>query len=111
MVSRGGLNHPAKPLGECEECCVCAYKDLNFRQVRWLQSVHIVVKQSAASGHENKVSEPKPGCASSADGYMTKPPAIQSMTSLPGLRGKAIPMNWTCPECGARKEDFEMVQI
>ncbi|MFZ9334594.1 MAG: rubredoxin, partial [Burkholderiaceae bacterium] len=21
------------------------------------------------------------------------------------------PMNWTCPECGARKEDFEMVQI
>jgi rubredoxin len=22
-----------------------------------------------------------------------------------------VPMNWTCPECGARKEDFEMVQI
>ncbi|MDA1327795.1 MAG: rubredoxin, partial [Proteobacteria bacterium] len=21
------------------------------------------------------------------------------------------PMNWVCPECGARKEDFEMVQI
>ncbi|MBP8307219.1 MAG: rubredoxin, partial [Burkholderiaceae bacterium] len=21
------------------------------------------------------------------------------------------PMNWTCPECGARKEDFEMVEI
>ena len=20
-----------------------------------------------------------------------------------------VPMNWTCPECGARKEDFEMV--
>ena len=20
-------------------------------------------------------------------------------------------MNWTCPECGARKEDFEMVEI
>jgi rubredoxin len=24
---------------------------------------------------------------------------------------KASPMNWTCPECGARKEDFEMVEI
>ena len=23
----------------------------------------------------------------------------------------AVPLNWTCPECGARKEDFEMVQI
>jgi rubredoxin len=22
-----------------------------------------------------------------------------------------VPMNWTCPECGARKEDFEMVAI
>ena len=22
-----------------------------------------------------------------------------------------VPMNWTCPECGARKEDFEMVEL
>lgn len=22
-----------------------------------------------------------------------------------------IPTDWTCPECGARKEDFEMVEI
>ena len=22
-----------------------------------------------------------------------------------------IPPNWTCPECGARKDDFEMVEI
>jgi rubredoxin len=22
-----------------------------------------------------------------------------------------VPMNWVCPECGARKEDFEMVSI
>ena len=30
---------------------------------------------------------------------------------LPGTRWKDVPMNWTCPECGARKEDFEMVAI
>ncbi len=29
----------------------------------------------------------------------------------PGTRWQDVPMNWTCPECGARKEDFEMVQI
>lgn len=29
----------------------------------------------------------------------------------PGTRWEKIPMNWTCPECGARKEDFEMVSI
>ena len=29
----------------------------------------------------------------------------------PGTTWDAVPMNWTCPECGARKEDFEMVQI
>ncbi len=29
----------------------------------------------------------------------------------PGTPWEAVPMNWTCPECGARKEDFEMVRI
>ncbi len=28
---------------------------------------------------------------------------------VPGTRWEDVPMNWTCPECGARKEDFEMV--
>ena len=26
-----------------------------------------------------------------------------------GTAWEDVPMNWTCPECGARKEDFEMV--
>jgi len=30
---------------------------------------------------------------------------------VPGTRWEDVPMNWTCPECGARKEDFEMVEI
>ncbi|TMH65821.1 MAG: rubredoxin [Betaproteobacteria bacterium] len=30
---------------------------------------------------------------------------------VPGTRWEEVPMNWTCPECGARKEDFEMVEI
>lgn len=25
----------------------------------------------------------------------------------PGTRFEDLPMNWSCPECGARKEDFE----
>jgi len=29
----------------------------------------------------------------------------------PGTSWPDVPMNWTCPECGARKEDFEMVVI
>ncbi|NML86024.1 rubredoxin [Polaromonas sp.] len=28
-----------------------------------------------------------------------------------GTSWAQVPMNWTCPECGARKEDFEMVQL
>jgi len=27
----------------------------------------------------------------------------------PGTRWEDVPINWTCPDCGARKEDFEMV--
>lgn len=29
----------------------------------------------------------------------------------PGTRWEDVPINWTCPECGARKEDFEMVEV
>jgi len=28
-----------------------------------------------------------------------------------GTTWDKVPMNWTCPECGARKEDFEMIEI
>jgi rubredoxin len=28
-----------------------------------------------------------------------------------GTRWADIPANWVCPECGASKEDFEMVEI
>ena len=29
----------------------------------------------------------------------------------PCTRWNDVPDKWTCPECGARKEDFEMVEI
>jgi rubredoxin len=28
-----------------------------------------------------------------------------------GTKWEDVPMNWTCPECAARKDDFEMVAI
>ena len=29
----------------------------------------------------------------------------------PGTKWDDIPLNWSCPDCGASKEDFEMVEI
>nr|WP_281249541.1 rubredoxin [Andreprevotia lacus] len=29
----------------------------------------------------------------------------------PGTQWDDVPINWTCPDCGARKDDFEMVEI
>jgi len=29
----------------------------------------------------------------------------------PGTRWEDVPTDWTCPECGARKENFEMAEI
>ncbi len=29
----------------------------------------------------------------------------------PGTRWKDVPDDWLCPDCGAMKEDFEMVEI
>jgi rubredoxin len=29
----------------------------------------------------------------------------------PGTRWEDVPPNWTCPDCGARKDDFEMIEV
>lgn len=29
----------------------------------------------------------------------------------PGTRWEDVPLNWQCPECGAGKEDFDMVEV
>lgn len=29
----------------------------------------------------------------------------------PGTRWESIPENWSCPDCGARKSDFYMVEV
>lgn len=29
----------------------------------------------------------------------------------PGTRWDDIPVTWVCPDCGASKEDFEMMEI
>mgnify|MGYP000264429067 FL=1 len=29
----------------------------------------------------------------------------------PGTRWEDVPSDWTCPECGAGKEDFDMVEV
>ena len=29
----------------------------------------------------------------------------------PGTAWADVPDSWTCPDCGARKDDFEMTQI
>src|ERR1700712_1628232 len=101
----------AKPLGECEECCVCAYKDLNFRQLRSLQSGHIVVSRAPPRAQENKVTEPKTWMCLICGWIYDEAAGDPEHDIAPGTPWAAVPMNWTCPECGARKEDFEMVQI
>lgn len=29
----------------------------------------------------------------------------------PGTKWEDVPADWVCPECGASKDDFEMVEI
>jgi len=29
----------------------------------------------------------------------------------PGTKWEEVPLNWQCPECGAGKDDFEMMEI
>lgn len=76
-----------------------------------------------ASGHAyNAVDCSDPFCAKPVTepqtwmclicGWIYDEAAGDAETGLaPGTRWADVPMNWTCPECGARKEDFEMVRI
>ena len=29
----------------------------------------------------------------------------------PGTKWEDVPPNWTCPDCGARKEDYELMEF
>ena len=29
----------------------------------------------------------------------------------PGTRWEDVPINWVCPDCGAGREEFEMIEI
>jgi rubredoxin len=29
----------------------------------------------------------------------------------PGTRWEDVPLSWRCPDCGAGKEDYEMIEI
>lgn len=45
-------------------------------------------------------------------GYVYDEAAGSPEEGIPaGTRWRDIPMNWVCPECGARKDEFEMVEI
>jgi len=77
----------------------------------WLQSGSIVVKQGAVRGESDNVSEAKTWMCLICGWIYDEAAGDPEHGIAPGTKWEAIPMNWTCPECGARKEDFEMVQI
>ena len=29
----------------------------------------------------------------------------------PGTKWEDVPLNWACPDCGATKEDFDMIEV
>ena len=50
-------------------------------------------------------------CVWSADGSMMKLKAGRKMILPPGTKWEDIPADWSCPDCGVGKEDFEMMEI
>ena len=72
---------------------------------RWLQSWSIVVSQRV------DVIEPKTWMCLICGWIYDEAAGDAEHGIAAGTAWAAVPMNWTCPECGARKEDFEMVQL
>lgn len=76
-----------------------------FRDVRSLESADIVVSR------QDTVSESKTWMCLICGWIYEEAAGDPEHGIAPGTAWGDVPMNWTCPECGARKEDFEMVQI
>ena len=68
------------------------------------------VKTSGAKGVHVFVE--KPMALTSADATaMVEAAGLPEEGISAGTRWEDVPVNWVCPECGARKEDFELVEI
>ena len=100
----GVFARPRRPLDKREQCCVCAYKPCFF-EGPWIQSLH------SSEGTCKTVSEPKTWMCLICGWIYDEAAGDPEHGIAPGTAWADVPMNWTCPECGARKEDFEMVQI
>jgi rubredoxin len=74
-------------------------------QAAWLQSCSIVVTRKAT------VSEPMTWMCLICGWIYDEAAGDPEHGIAAGTAWADVPMNWTCPECGARKEDFEMVRI
>ena len=88
-----------------ELCCVGADKLLSLAKSPWLQSLTIVVTGT------DTVSETRTWMCLICGWIYDEAAGDPEHGLAPGTAWADVPMNWTCPECGARKEDFEMVQI
>jgi rubredoxin len=67
--------------------------------------------EATLPGAQTKVTEPKTWMCLICGWIYDEATGDPEHDIAPGTAWEAVPMNWTCPECGARKEDFEMVQI
>jgi rubredoxin len=45
------------------------------------------------------------------DLFIMKASAMQEDGIAPGTKWSDIPMNWCCPDCSARKDEFEMIEL
>jgi rubredoxin len=91
--------------GKFELCCVCADKPLAFAIGPSLYSEPIVVIDT------EPVSETRTWMCLICGWIYDEAAGDPEHGLAAGTAWADVPMNWTCPECGARKEDFEMVQI
>ena len=102
----------AKALEVSEKSYVGAGERLALAEDRWLQSFFIVDTCHVPALEEPLVSNNNKTWMCLICGWIYDEAAGDPDHGIaPGTAWADVPMNWTCPECGARKEDFEMVEI
>jgi len=114
---RPRLNRPSSTLvsatthGIVQQGRYVANVPTGHRHYRWRASGRGYNLYSLCRSHQCIVSKPQTWMCLICGWVYDEAAGDPEHGIAPGTAWADVPMNWTCPECGARREDFEMVQV
>ena len=79
--------------------------------MRWASLVRSALTRRGASGHVSQSDSMRVYMCVICGFVYEEEKGLPDQGIAPGTRWAEIPDTWECPDCGAAKSDFEMIEI